>query len=270
MDYITISPTKDEARYSENKLKIFNNEELGISVRTMMNPDGSICVNAEDAAIGFGWTTVAKSGNEVVRWARFNDYCKEIGFSPQVGKDDFIPESLFYRLGMKANNATAEKFQNWLAMDVIPSIRKNGTYSTQPVLPVINDLSVIKFVADDLRVSEEGRISMYHNYCESIGMTTSFLPQYIDNGNRERCSATELLKRNGCELSTAKFNQQLLEYGFLEEKERPSSSKGTKKFKSLTEKGLEYGVNLICQKNQKETQPYYYADTFMKLYNMVA
>lgn len=26
---------------------------------------------------------------------------KELGFSPEVGKDDYIPESLFYRLGMK-------------------------------------------------------------------------------------------------------------------------------------------------------------------------
>lgn len=29
---------------------------------------------------------------------------------------------------MKANNAVADKFQNWLAMDVIPSVRKNGYY----------------------------------------------------------------------------------------------------------------------------------------------
>lgn len=44
------------------------------------------------------------------------------------GKDDYIPESLFYRLGMKANNAVADKFQNWLAMEVIPTIRKTGHY----------------------------------------------------------------------------------------------------------------------------------------------
>lgn len=113
---------------SMNDLQVFNNEELGMKVRTLLNDDGSISVNAEDTARGFGWTTVAKSGNEVVRWARLNEYCKEIGFSPLVGKDDYIPESLFYRLGMKANNPVADKFQNWLAMDVIPSIRKTGVY----------------------------------------------------------------------------------------------------------------------------------------------
>lgn len=111
-----------------NELEVFKNDELGLSARMVANPDGSISINAEDAARGFGWTTVAKSGNEVVRWARVNDYCKELGFSTEVGKDDYIPESLFYRLGMKASNPAADKFQNWLAMEVIPSIRKNGGY----------------------------------------------------------------------------------------------------------------------------------------------
>lgn len=111
-----------------NELEVFKNDELGLSARMVANPDGSISINAEDAARGFGWTTVAKSGNEVVRWARVNDYCKELGFSTEVGKDDYIPESLFYRLGMKASNPVADKFQNWLAMEVIPSIRKHGCY----------------------------------------------------------------------------------------------------------------------------------------------
>ena len=118
-----------------NELQLFNNEELKLKVRAIQNDDGSISINAEDTARGFGWTTVAKSGNEVVRWARMNEYCKEIGFSQQVGKDDYIPESLFYRLGMKANNAVADKFQNWLAMEVIPSIRKTGHYGKPMTIP---------------------------------------------------------------------------------------------------------------------------------------
>ena len=112
----------------KNEVAIFKNPELNLQVRTILNPDGSISVNAEDTARGFGWTTVAKSGNEVVRWARINEYCKEIGFFQQVGRDDYLPESLFYRLGMKASNAVANKFQDCLAMDVIPTLRKTGAY----------------------------------------------------------------------------------------------------------------------------------------------
>lgn len=110
-----------------NEIKLFENEEMGASVRTMLNDDGSVSVNAEDTAIGFGWTQ-EKNGKTYVRWETFHGYCKEIGFSQNVGKDDYIPESLFYRLGMKASNARADRFQNWLAMEVIPSIRKNGGY----------------------------------------------------------------------------------------------------------------------------------------------
>lgn len=110
-----------------NELKVFKNNELGLTVRTLPNPDGSIAISTEDTAIGFGWTQ-EKNGKIYVKWERLNSFCREMGFSPQVGKDDYIPESLFYRLGMKASNATAEKFQNWLALDVIPSIRKTGSY----------------------------------------------------------------------------------------------------------------------------------------------
>lgn len=131
---LEIGNGKEEKKLMDN-LMTFNNKEMGIGVRTVLNDDGSISVNAEDTARGFGWTTVAKSGNEVVRWARLNEYCKEIGFSSFVGKDDYIPESLFYRLGMKANNPVADKFQNWLAMEVIPSIRKTGVYQYKKMTP---------------------------------------------------------------------------------------------------------------------------------------
>lgn len=110
-----------------NEVMIFNNEEFG-NLRTIFNEDGSISVNAEDAAIGLGWTQT-KSAKLYVKWERMNNFCREFGFSPQVGKDDYIPESLFYLLAMKANNDRAVKFQKWVAMDVIPQIRKTGMYS---------------------------------------------------------------------------------------------------------------------------------------------
>lgn len=115
------------------EIQLFRNEELDLQMRTVLNEDGSISVNAEDTAIGFGWVTVAKSGNEVIRWQRFNDYVNQLGFSPQVKKETYIPESLYYLLAMKANNRRAQKFQKWLAMEVIPEIRKTGTYNTAPI-----------------------------------------------------------------------------------------------------------------------------------------
>ena len=116
----------------ENKIEIFKNEELG-ELRTVLNTDGSISVNAEDTAIGFGWYQ-EKKGIKYPKWERINGFIDELGFSPQVEKDNYIPESLFYLLGMKANNKAAQKFQMWLAKDVIPSIRKHGLYITEELL----------------------------------------------------------------------------------------------------------------------------------------
>lgn len=112
-------------------LQIFNNENLGLKVRTMLNGDGSISVNAEDTAVGFGWTQIqTKNGKPYtsIRWERMNAFSADCGFPHEWGKDDYIPESLFYRLAMKASNERAEKFQNWLAIEVIPEIRKTGIY----------------------------------------------------------------------------------------------------------------------------------------------
>lgn len=131
-----------------NDLKTFKNEKLGLQIRCILNGDGSISMNAEDTAIGFGFTTVAKSGNAVVRWARVNDYLKELGFSQQVAKDDYIPESLFYLLGMKASNEVAREFQKWLAVEVIPTLRKTGSYSLQKKSPAEMLLAQAQFMVE--------------------------------------------------------------------------------------------------------------------------
>ena len=113
--------------YMKNELMVFSNKELKLKMRTIKNDDGSISVNAEDVAIGFGWTQT-KNDKTYVKWERINGFLLDIGFSPDVGKDDFIPESLFYLLGMKASNDKAKDFQKWIAVDIIPQIRKTGSY----------------------------------------------------------------------------------------------------------------------------------------------
>ena len=255
-----------------NELKIFENKEIGISARTMLNNDGSISVNAEDTAIGFGWSkTEIKNGKQYtsIRWDRMNGFSADCGFPHEWSKEDYIPENLFYRLGMKASNARADKFQNWLAMEVIPQLRMTGTYSMNRKSDIEQGLTVVKFIADDMKVNDASRILMYENLCKDFNIPTGFLPKYEHNGSRQMKALSVLLKENGCKVSAVKFNQKLIEHGYLEEKERPSSKSSTKKFKALTEKGLKYGENAVNPYNQKEVQPLYYEDTFMQLYSEV-
>lgn len=93
-------------------------------------------LNLEDVARGLGFTTVATSGNECVRWARVEQYLTELGFNENNGylpDNTFIPENIFYRLAMKAKNETAEKFQAMVADEILPSIRKTGVYVSPKV-----------------------------------------------------------------------------------------------------------------------------------------
>lgn len=136
-----------------NDLKIFKNKELGLQVRTLSNPDGSISVSAEDTAIGFGWVQ-EKNGKTYVRWETVNAYCKELQFSQEVGKDDYIPEGLYYLLGMKASNEKAQKYQRWLAMEVLPSLRKNGHYE----MPNMSKELKAIFVLDERTIKMEERM----------------------------------------------------------------------------------------------------------------
>lgn len=94
---------------------------------------GTAYLNADDVARGFGFTQT-KGNVEYVRWDRVNQYLSEFGFSPQVGKDDYIPENMVYRLGFKASNEVAQRFQAVLADEVIPAIRKHGAYMTDQAL----------------------------------------------------------------------------------------------------------------------------------------
>ena len=84
--------------------------------------DGTAYLKLEAVARGLGFVQ-EKNNVEYVRWDRVEGYLSEIGFPHLWGKDDFIPENIFYRLAMKAKNEAAEKFQAKVADEIIPSIR---------------------------------------------------------------------------------------------------------------------------------------------------
>lgn len=128
----------------------------------------------------------------------------------------------------------------------------------------------LESVADMLRMNEASKLLMLENFYKQYNIPTAFLPKYEHNDSRQLKALTALLKENGCELSAVKFNQKLIEWGYVEERERPSSKgNGTKEFKVLTESGLKYGENAVSPHNQKEVQPLYYEDVFMELYEEV-
>lgn len=177
---------------------------------------GTAYLNAEDVARGFGLTTVAKSGNEVVRWARVNQYLHEFGFSPQVGKDDFLPENMVYRLGFKANNDVAKKFQAVLADEVLPAIRRHGAYMTEEALEkAITEPDFLIRLATQLKEEKAKRL-------EAEKQVEAAKPKvlFADAVSASHTSIlvgelAKILRGNGIEIGQRRLFAWLREHGYL-------------------------------------------------------
>ena len=80
-------------------------------------------------------------------------------------------------------------------------------------------------------------------------------------------SITNLLKLHKADISAVKANKILMALGLLSEEERPSAKYAgkIKKFKVLTEQGLQYGVNIENPSSPGQTSPHYFVDTFNQL-----
>ena len=118
------------------------NEIINIQGIECYEKDGTAYLKLDTVARGLGFIqTQNKNGSEYtsVRWETVFRYLEDIGFPNKLGKDGFIPENVFYRLAMKAKNETAERFQAFIADEVIPSIRKHGAYMTPPTIKSLLD-----------------------------------------------------------------------------------------------------------------------------------
>jgi len=95
--------------------------------------DGVAYLKLETVALGLDIIkTDRKNGVEYKRLNRqaLKNWLYSFGIlnSDKEELPDFIPENIFYRLAMKANNKVAEAFQAKIADEVIPSIRRTGSY----------------------------------------------------------------------------------------------------------------------------------------------
>lgn len=134
-------PTTKDGSHNEIKVPMNTKNICGVDC---YEQNGVAYLRLENVARGLGFTTVAASGNEVVRWNTVYNYLTDLKVvagscngNYKGNCPDFIPENIFYRLAMKAKNETAEKFQALVADEIIPSIRKNGIYATDNVIDEI-------------------------------------------------------------------------------------------------------------------------------------
>lgn len=141
-----------------NQLKVFENDLFKVSAKS---EGEQILFDVEQVAKSLGITD-NKNDIEYVRWNRVNSYLPVN--SPQVAKGDFIPEPLVYKLAFKASNGLAERFQDWLAVDVVPAIRKNGIYEAPK-----NELEVLQQTVNQM-VKIDDRVSYLEDHMRIGGV----------------------------------------------------------------------------------------------------
>lgn len=140
-----------------NEVQIFENTGRKIDL-PVKEVDGQVYFEAEASAIGLGITTEV-NGSIYVRWPRINSYLGFATSGKKIEKGDWITEPQFYKLAFKASNDVAEKFQDWVATEVLPSIRKHGAYMTDhKIEEILSDPDTIIKLATELKAEREGRL----------------------------------------------------------------------------------------------------------------
>ena len=174
----------------------------------------------------------------------------------------FVNEDGLYDVILDSRKPQAKAFRKWITSEVLPSIRKSGSYSVTNAQPTLQDkVFAINWASDFLRLNDVSKLKLAKAVFEPLGLP---LPDYVPSKGILK-SATELLKQNGMTISAQAFNLQAIEKGYLETKTR-NGSKGKKKpFKCITEKGKDYGENQVCPNNPNQTQPLWYEDKFKEL-----
>lgn len=117
------------------------------NVRGYVDEHNVAYLNLEDVARGLGWVkTEIKNGKEYesIRKARILNYLEDISFfdhlwakglkPDEYSLPEYIPENIFYKLCMKASNHLARSFQDKVADEILPEIRKKGYYVSEKVI----------------------------------------------------------------------------------------------------------------------------------------
>ena len=126
-----------------NELQVFKNQEFG-SVRTLVIKSEPWFVGKDVAeALGYAEprSAVSKKVDNVDRGVA--------EMETPSGKQNMtiINESGLYALIFGSKLESAKRFKHWVTSEVLPTIRKKGSYSIQPTLPKTYKEALIELVA---------------------------------------------------------------------------------------------------------------------------
>lgn len=148
------------------QLKIFESEEFG-SIRTVMR-DGEVWFVGKDVAEALGFT----NSRDAIATHVFDDD-KGVEIIDTLGgkqKMTAINESGLYALVFGSRLESAKRFKRWVTSEVLPAIRKTGSYDLEDLSP---EMRAIFQLARDQKKTE--------NHVKGLNVHVGDLDGRVDN-----------------------------------------------------------------------------------------
>ena len=211
----------------ENMIQVFENKEFG-KVRTV-EENGKVMFVASDVAKALGYSRPADA---------ITAHCKGSAkhrLPTNGGMQDLkiIPEGDVYRLITHSKLPAAEKFESWVFDEVLPAIRKTGTYSIPKDYP-----SALRALADQCEcnqklVAENQAMKPKALFADAVKSSkTSILVGEL----------AKLIKQNGVEIGEKRLFTWLRDNGYL-------MSRKCSDWNMPTQKSMELGLFEINERN---------------------
>lgn len=190
----------------ENEIQSFNFDNQ--KVRTLAI-NGQPYFVGKDVAEILGYKRTADAIRENVP-----DKFKGVGVLPTPGgkqRVTVISEAGLYKLAFKSHAKNAEKFTDWVASEVLPSIRKHGAYMTDEKIEevLLNPDTIIK-LATELKTERERR-SIAEQRVNELTPKASYYDLVLSN--KSLVTITQIAKDYG--MSGQAMNHKLHDLGVI-------------------------------------------------------
>lgn len=222
---------------SMNKIQIFQNEQFG-KVRIATNESNEPLFCLADVAKALGYNRPADAVSQ---------HCKGVVILPTptnggIQEMKYGKESEVYRLTMKSKLPDAEKFQDWVCDEVLPSIRRHGAYMTQETLEkALTSPDFLIQLATNMKEEKQKRIEAEQKAELAEQTIKSNAPKVLFadavSTSQRSCLVAELakiLQQNGVNIGQNRLFAWMRENGYL-------CSKG-QYYNQPTQKAMDLGL----------------------------
>jgi anti-repressor protein len=230
---------------NKNQLQVFNSEEFG-QVR-VVEINGKPYAIANDVAKALGYKNTSKA---------INDHCRCITkcYIPHPQSPDktievnAIPEGDIYRLIVKSDLPSSEKFESWLFDEVIPSINKHGIYMTPEVIEkTLSDPDFIIQLATQLKEERIKRIEAEKKIEQDKPLVAFAETCLKSKDNLLVREVSKVAQEQGMDIGEKKLYKKLREWGLVLNYSTEPSQRGMNSgYFVVEEKSVDtaYGVKL--------------------------